>query len=170
MAACKTPLVATALYPGSFDPFHLGHLHVVEQVAGWFDEVVVGVLGNPRKSSGLFTLEQRVGLAEATTAHLPNVRSVSSDKLTIELARCEGAVVLVRCGHKEARHESTMAAMNERMSGIPTLFTVAHPSARAISSSLVRDLMSRGQTKAAARLVPPAVGQALEELAHRASA
>ena len=170
LGGCKTLLVATALYPGSFDPFHLGHLNVVEQVARIFDEVVVGVLGNPRKPSGLFTLDDRVRLVEAATAHLTNVRCVSSDKLTIDMAACEGAVVLVRSGHKDARHESTMAATNEQMSGIQTLFAAADPNLRTISSSLVRDLMSRGHTGDAARLVPPPVGRALEGLVNGAFA
>jgi pantetheine-phosphate adenylyltransferase len=156
--------VATALYPGSFDPFHLGHLDVVEQAARIFDEVIIGVLDNPRKPSGLFAIPERVQLASAATAHLPNVRCTHSDKLTIDVARSEGAAFVIRSGHKEGRHEVTMATMNQHMSGIQTLFVVADPTRRLTSASLVRDLVSRGETLAAARLVPPNVGQALLNL------
>jgi pantetheine-phosphate adenylyltransferase len=161
--------VTAVLYPGSFDPFHLGHLNVVEQAAGIFDEVIVGVLGNPRKRSGLFAIADRVRLAEAATEHLRNVRCVWSKGLTIDLARREGADFLVRSGHKESGDESTMAAMNERMSGIRTVFAAADPGTRTISSGRVRDLMARGVTDAAVQLVPPVVGHVLEELARSIS-
>ena len=157
--------MTAVLYPGSFDPFHLGHLNVVEQAAGIFDEVIVGVMGNPRKQSGLFAIADRVRMAEAATGHLRNVRCVWSSGLTIDLARGEGADFLVRSGHKESGDERTMAAMNERMSGIRTVFAAADPSTRTISSGRVRDLMSRGDTAAAVQLVPLVVGHVLEELA-----
>ncbi len=158
--------MVTALYPGSFDPFHLGHLHVVEQAAPIFDEVIVGVLGNPRKLSGLFAIPERVRLASAATAHLPNVRCLHSESLTVDVARTHGAGFIIRSGHKEGRHEMTMAAMNEYMSGVQTLFAAADPTRRLISSSLVRELVSRGETDAAARLVPAPVGEALLGLGH----
>ena len=153
--------MTAVLYPGSFDPFHLGHLNIVEQAAGIFDEVIVGVLGNPRKQSGLFAITDRVRLAEAATGHLPNVRCVASTGLTTDMARREGADFVVRSGHKESGDERTMAAMNQRMAGIRTVFVAAEPGKRTISSSLVRALMSRGDSDAAVRLVPPAVGAAL---------
>jgi pantetheine-phosphate adenylyltransferase len=165
VSRCKTPAVTAVLYAGSFDPFHLGHLNVVEQAAGIFDEVIVGVLGNPRKQSGLFAIADRVRLAAAATGHLRNVRCVWSRGLTIDLARSEGADFLVRSGHKESGDESTMAAMNEKISGLRTVFAAADPRTRTISSGRVRDLMSRGDTEAAVHLVPPVVGSALEELA-----
>jgi pantetheine-phosphate adenylyltransferase len=157
--------MTAVLYPGSFDPFHLGHLHVVEQAAAVFDEVIVGVLGNPRKQSGLLAIADRVRLAKAATGHLRNVRCVWSEGLTIDLVRSEGADFLVRSGHKESGDEWTMAAMNERMSGIRTVFAAADPSTRTISSGRVRDLISRGDTDAAVQLVPAVIGHVLEELA-----
>ena len=113
----------------------------------------------------LFAIADRVRLAEAATQHLRNVRCVWSTGLTIDLARSEGADLLVRSGHKESGDEWTMAAMNERMSGIRTVFAAADPGTRAISSRRVSDLMSRGDTDAAVQLVPPVVGHVLEELA-----
>ena len=155
----------SALYPGSFDPFHLGHLSVVEQAAAIFDEVVVAVLGNSRKQSGLLPIPDRVRLARHATAHLSNVRCVSSSALTVDLARIEDVEFLVRSGHKEAGHEGTMAVMNQRLSGIRTVFAAPEARTRAISSSLVRDLIARGNIHAAIELVPPQVGRALAMLA-----
>jgi pantetheine-phosphate adenylyltransferase len=156
-------LVTTALYPGSFDPLHLGHLAVVEQAARSFDHVVVAVLGNPQKRSGMFPIPERIRLAEAATAHLSNVRCVGHHGLTVDVARAEHADVLVRSAHKDAAQEWSMAAMNETMSGIPTFFATPDSTTRAISASLVRLLVTSGKYEAARQLVPDAVRRAIEE-------
>ncbi|MEN9802907.1 MAG: phosphopantetheine adenylyltransferase, partial [Actinomycetota bacterium] len=63
----------TALYPGSFDPFHLGHLDVIQQAVELFGSVVVAVMHNPQKPSGLIDLGHRVELSQACLEHLPGV-------------------------------------------------------------------------------------------------
>ena len=65
--------MTTVLYPGSFDPFHLGHLDVVEQAVALFGRVVVAVMHNPEKPSGLFSTEQRVEMAVEALANVPSV-------------------------------------------------------------------------------------------------
>jgi len=152
-----------ALYPGSFDPFHLGHLAVVEQVAPGFDVVVVAVVGNPQKASGMFQIPQRVRMAEVATAHLSNVRCVAYQGLTVDLLRAEGADVVIRCAHKDTGSERSMAAMNEVTAGVRTFFAVPDPAVRGISSSLVRELLSTGELAAAMHLVPAATHAALRE-------
>ena len=152
-----------ALYPGSFDPFHLGHLAVVEQVAPGFDVVVVAVVGNPQKASGMFQIPQRVRMAEVATAHLSNVRCVAYQGLTVDLLRAEGADVVIRCAHKDSGSERSMAAMNEVTAGVRTFFAVPDPAVRGISSSLVRELLSTGELAAAMHLVPAATHAALRE-------
>ncbi|HUA96544.1 MAG TPA: adenylyltransferase/cytidyltransferase family protein, partial [Acidimicrobiales bacterium] len=64
-----------ALLPGSFDPFHNGHLEVVERASRLFDEVVVAVVRNPQKSAPLFSLEERREMLEESVAHLAAVRT-----------------------------------------------------------------------------------------------
>jgi pantetheine-phosphate adenylyltransferase len=154
-------IVTVALYPGSFDPFHLGHLSVVEQAAGAFDEVVVAVLGNPRKESGLFAIAERVRLVDEATAHLPSVRCIASETLAVEVAHQVDASVLIRSAHKERGHERTMSATNRALSGIRTVFIAPDPETRAISSSLVRCLIADGALDAAAALLPPAIRAAV---------
>jgi pantetheine-phosphate adenylyltransferase len=153
--------VTTALYAGSFDPIHLGHLAVIEQSARSFDHVVVAVLANPQKPSGLLTAPERVVLVEASTTHLPNVRCVHFFGLTVDLARREGADVLVRSAHKDVNDERSMAAMNEMLSGIRTFFAAPAPATAAVSSSMVRRLIAAGRVDLATHLVPPAVADAL---------
>lgn len=63
----------TVLYPGSFDPFHLGHLDVAAQAASIFGRIVVAVMHNPEKSGGMFSVDERVQLAKDATSHLAGV-------------------------------------------------------------------------------------------------
>ena len=75
------------LFPGSFDPFHNGHLEIVERASRLFDEVVVAALRNPQKSLALFDLEERQAMLEEVVAHLPSVRIVSVATLLVYVAR-----------------------------------------------------------------------------------
>jgi pantetheine-phosphate adenylyltransferase len=153
--------VARALYAGSFDPVHLGHLGVIEIAARAFDDVVVAVLANPHKTDGMFSADQRVALLIEAVACIDNVTVRRFDGLTVDLARATGATVLVRSFHKELGDEITMAALNGAMAGLPTVFTPADPGRRSISSSLVRELVDRGRLDEAIQLVPDCVADAL---------
>jgi pantetheine-phosphate adenylyltransferase len=84
-----------ALYPGTFDPIHNGHVDIATRVAALFDDLVIGVYDSPPKSL-LFDTMQRVSLAEEALAHLPNMRVVAYQGLTVAFAREIGAVVMVR--------------------------------------------------------------------------
>ncbi len=84
-----------ALYPGTFDPIHNGHVDIAARAAALFDELVIGVYDTSPKSL-LFDTAQRVALAEQSLAHLPNVRVVTYRGLTVAFAREIGASVLVR--------------------------------------------------------------------------
>jgi len=66
-----------------------------------FQEVVVAVLANPKKAGGMFTIDERVRFLTRATAHLPTVRARYFEGLTVDLARAEGAHVLVRAAHKD---------------------------------------------------------------------
>jgi pantetheine-phosphate adenylyltransferase len=156
--------VTVALYAGSFDPIHLGHLGVIEHAARTYETVVVAVVANPEKSAGMFRPEERLRLGTEATAHLPTVRWVLFHGLTVALARREGATVLVRAAHKERGNEFSMAAMNLVLAEIPTVFVPADARTRTISSSLVRQLVDVGEVRAAQQLVPACVQQALADV------
>lgn len=153
--------MAVALYAGSFDPIHLGHVDVVERASRAYDNVVVAIVANPAKASGLFTHQERLRLVTEALAHLESVRVVQFHGLTTDLARREGATVLVRAAHKERGAERSMAAMNQIVAGIPTVFVPAAASTRSISSSLIRQLVRDGYLAAAQDLVPEVVRTAL---------
>lgn len=159
-----------ALYPGSFDPFHLGHLAVVEEAAHTFDEVIVAVVGNPEKPSGLLPIPDRIQLTRMATGHLDNVSCLGYHGLTVDLVRAVGAEVLIRCAHKDTGTERSMAAMNEAAAGVATFFATPDPGVRIISSSLIRSLVTSGETHAAMQLVPAAARSFLTNVLTRSSA
>ena len=87
--------MATAVYPGSFDPITLGHLDIIKRTAAVFDKVIIGVLINKAKKP-LFSIEERVELIKEVTKDIPNVEIVSFNGLLIEFSDKMKADVIVR--------------------------------------------------------------------------
>lgn len=84
-----------ALYPGTFDPIHLGHMDIAIRAATIFDDLVVGIYDRPSKSL-LFSLEERIELAREALKDMPNIHVLPYGELTAEFARRIGAKVIVR--------------------------------------------------------------------------
>ncbi|MBC7226611.1 MAG: pantetheine-phosphate adenylyltransferase [Thermoflexales bacterium] len=84
-----------ALYPGTFDPIHLGHMDIAIRAAAIFDDLVVGVYDRPSKNL-LFSLEERIELAREALKGVPNIQVLPYGELTAEFARRVGAKVIVR--------------------------------------------------------------------------
>ncbi|RIK43500.1 MAG: pantetheine-phosphate adenylyltransferase [Chloroflexi bacterium] len=84
-----------ALYPGTFDPIHNGHIDIATRASSLFAEVIVAVYDAPPKKL-LFSTEERLGLATVALAHLPNVTVIPYSGLTVAFARQQGAKVIVR--------------------------------------------------------------------------
>lgn len=150
-----------ALYPGSFDPFHNGHLDVVERVARMFDEVVVVVFVNRGKPS-LFTPDERSQMILAATSHLPNVRVDQSRDLVVRYAHQAGASVIVRGLRAvlDFDYEFQIALMNKRMAeDVDTLFLLTSEHYSYLSSSIVKELAAYHAD--ISPLVPPAIQEVL---------
>ena len=135
-----------AIFPGSFDPFTVGHASIVERGLPMFDRIVIGVGVNDKKRS-FYTPAQRVEAIQKGYAHEPRIKVVAYNDLTIDLARREGATFILRGlrSVKDFEYERDIAAMNKRLAGVETvmLFTEAHYSD--ISSSVVRELIAYGK-------------------------
>ena len=151
-----------ALYPGSFDPFHNGHLEVVERASRLFDEIVIAGLRNPQKAKGLFDLDSRKCMVEESISHLENVRFISMSKLTVEVARDVEADVIIRGLRvvSDFENELQMAQMNRQLSGIETVFIPTSSSHSFIASRLLREVAIYGGDITA--FVPKPVARIME--------
>ena len=149
------------LFPGSFDPFHNGHLEIVERASRLFDRVVVAAVRNPQKGAQLFDLEERQTLLEDVTAHLPGVAIVSMSTLTVWVARDVGADAIIRGlrAVSDFEAEMQMAQMNNHLSGIETIFIPTSPEWSFVASKLVREVWRFGGDVSA--FVPEPVAKAL---------
>jgi pantetheine-phosphate adenylyltransferase len=155
--------VTVALIPGSFDPFHNGHLEVVERAGRLFDDVVVATLRNPQKAEPLFNLAEREEMLKEALAHLPNVRIVSVAKLVVDVARDVGASAIVKGlrAVSDFENELQMAQMNRQLSGIETLFIPTTSTSAFVASRLLREVARYGGDVSA--FVPKVVALRLQE-------
>lgn len=149
-----------AMYPGSFDPLHLGHLNIVEIAASIFDEVVVVTMQNPEKKSFL-SLEAREDLLKSSFSHLPNVSTANSSGLVVNTAVDLEATVIVKglrsTGDFEI--EMQMAQTNKTVAGVETIFIPSEPAHSHISSRFIREIATLGGDVSA--LVPESVASLL---------
>jgi pantetheine-phosphate adenylyltransferase len=156
-----------ALFPGSFDPFHNGHLEVVERASALFDEVIVASLRNPQKGEPHFPIEERQLMLAESLSHLSNVRIVAMSSLVVDVAREEGATVIVKGLRAISDFESElqMAQMNRQLSGIETLFLPTGAQNAYIASRLIWEVARFGGD--VSTLVPEAVNRRLKAVASK---
>ena len=136
-----------AIFPGSFDPFTVGHSCIVERALPLFDRIVIGVGVNENKRS-LYTPEQRVEAIRRIYAQEPRVKVVAYDDLTIDLARREEARFILRGlrSVKDFEYERSQAEYNNMLGdGLETVVFFARPELAALSSSAVRTLQLFGK-------------------------
>ena len=159
-------MAATVLYPGSFDPIHLGHLDVVEQGVELFGHVTVAVMHNYEKTGGLFPIEQRMELIAAAAKEAgiaDRVGVVARGGLAIHAAGEQGAAFIVKGLRTPADFEieQQMALTNYSVSGIRTVYLPCRADRGYISSRFVREIARYGG--AVTHMVPQCVADALDE-------
>ena len=158
-----------AVYPGSFDPLHNGHLDIVERCLPIFDEVLVAVLRNEEKKPR-FSVEERLEMLHEVLAPMGRCRVESFSGLLVDFMDRVGAITIVRGlrALSDFDYEFQMALMNRRLDDqIDTVFLM--PSERFIylNSTLVREIAKLGGPIEG--FVPPGVAQRLRERFHATS-
>jgi pantetheine-phosphate adenylyltransferase len=146
-----------AVYTGTFDPVHIGHLDVIERGSRIFGELVVGVGDNPDKKP-FFNSDERVELVRRVVARFKNVRVEAFHGLAVAFVRKLGAGVMLR-GLR------TMSLMNLNLDPeIETVFLMAKENYSHVSSSLLRQIATFGGDLG--KFLPPPVKEALEKRVH----
>jgi pantetheine-phosphate adenylyltransferase len=131
--------------PGSFDPVTNGHLDVVGRASRLYDEVTVAVLVNASKA-GLFEVPERIEMLQEVTAGFGNVKVDSFQGLLVDYCRERDIPVVVKGlrAVSDFDYELQMSQMNNRLTGLETLFVATNPEYSFLSSSLVKEVAKWG--------------------------
>ena len=134
-----------ALFPGTFDPFTIGHESLVKRGLLLMDEIVIAIGVNDLKKT-YFTLDQRIEFITKLYKEEPRVKVASYESLTVDFAKKIGARFILRGIRSviDFEYEKTIADMNRTISGIETFLLFTEPSLTHISSSHVRELLRYG--------------------------
>lgn len=131
-----------AIFPGTFDPFTVGHESLVSRGLEIVDEIVIAIGINDSKKS-FFSLENRLAMLRDFYSQESRVRVESYDTLTVDFAKKVGAKFILRGIRSvvDFEYEKAIADINRDISGIETLVLFAEPKIASVNSSLVRDLL-----------------------------
>lgn len=132
-----------AIFPGTFDPFTIGHSSVVTRALTFMDEVIIGIGINENKNT-YFPIEKRVEMIRNFYRNEPRIKVESYDCLTIDFARQVDAHFIIRGIRtvKDFEYEETIADINRKLAGIETILLFTEPELTCVSSTIVRELLS----------------------------
>jgi pantetheine-phosphate adenylyltransferase len=150
-----------AIYPGSFDPLHNGHVDIIQRGSRLFDRIVVAILLNIEKAP-LFTVQERVEIAREVFRDNPNVEVDTFDGLLVDYARRKGANAIVRGlrAISDFEYEMQMALMNRNLNpGVETVFMMPAEAYSYVSSRIVKEVVALGGS--VTNLVPSIVNDRL---------
>lgn len=135
-----------AIFPGSFDPFTIGHHDIVMRGLEIFDEIIIGIGHNYTKRES-FSVEERLRIIQRAYKDQPRVRVEVYDNLTVDFAQKHEAKFILRGVRsvQDFEYERNIAEANKQLSGIETVLLYTRPEYAHISSTLVRDLHTHGK-------------------------
>ena len=135
-----------AIFPGTFDPFTIGHYTIVLRGLSFFDEIIIGIGSNQAKKT-LFSVEKRLELIQQAFKTEPRVRIASYDSLTVDFALSVQADYILRGLRSvgDFEYERNVADANRKLTGIETVILFTESEYSYISSTIVRDLYSYGK-------------------------
>ena len=135
-----------AIFPGTFDPFTIGHHSIVKRALTFMDEIVIGIGINEGKKNCIST-EKRLEMIRKLYADEPRVKVEAYSDLTIDFAKRQDASFIVR-GIRTVRdfeYEEGIADVNRKLGGIETIFLFTEPELTSVSSTIVRELLHYGK-------------------------
>lgn len=138
--------VKRAIFPGTFDPFTIGHYSVVRRALTFMDEIIIGIGINESKRTW-FPTEKRVEMIQKLYADEPRIKVEAYDGLTIDFAQSRGAQFIIR-GIRTVRdfeYEETIADINRKLAGVETILLFTEPELTSVSSTIVRELLQFGK-------------------------
>lgn len=145
-----------AIFPGTFDPFTIGHYSIVMRGLQLFDEIVIGIGVNQTKKT-LFDVEKRIEIIQQAFQNVPGVTVQTYDSLTVDFAESVDAKYLLRGLRtiSDFEYEHTIANANRQLSGLETVILFTEAEYSFISSTVVRDLIAYGRD--ITKFLPPGV-------------
>ena len=138
-------MMKTAVFPGSFDPIHNGHLEIVQRMLPLFDKIIIAIGINPDKKY-LFSLEQRLNWLEQVFKNESKINITSYHGLTAEFCKQQQAQYMIRglLNSSDFEFEKAIAQMNKKLGGIETVFVISSPENAPLSSTILRDIIING--------------------------
>jgi len=151
-----------AIFPGTFDPFTLGHLDILNRSKLIFDEVIIGIGENIDKKA-MFSLEDRIDFIKSVIINSENIKVQSYKGLTIDFCKKVDANFIVRGvrNNGDFEFEKAIARTNRLLSKIETVFLLTSAKTSFISSSIVRELIkNKGDYS---RLIPESIAKIVSD-------
>jgi pantetheine-phosphate adenylyltransferase len=136
-----------ALFPGSFDPFTRGHEDIVLRGLALFDEIVIAIGYNSKKSTRYFDIEMMLGRIRTTFQNYPQISVETYSELTATFAEKKGASYLLRGlrNTTDFEYENTISQVNRDLNqNMESVFLITSPRLAAINSSIVREVHRYG--------------------------
>lgn len=145
-----------AIFPGTFDPFTVGHESVVRRALTFVDELVIGIGVNDNKRSH-YDVERRLQTIRSYYRNEPRVQVEAYTDLTVDFARRVDAQLIIRGIRtvKDFEYEETIADINRKLTGIETILLFTEPELTAVSSTIVRELLKYGKDVSQFLPTPP---------------
>lgn len=137
------------LYPGSFDPITRGHMNIVNQASDLFDEIIIAVMQNSSKKTGLFTLKERVEIIRDLYDGKPNIQVVSFSGASVDVALLNDCKAIIRGirSLSDYDYELQLQQINKEISlnKVNTICLFADKEFSFISSSMVKEIFNLGK-------------------------
>ncbi len=146
-----------AIFPGTFDPFTIGHYSIVKRALTFMDEIIIGIGINENKKS-YFPTEERVDMIQQLFENEPRIKVEAYACLTVDFAKQVDASFIIRGIRtvNDFEYEETIADINRKLAGIETILLFTEPEMTCISSTIVRELLAYG--KDISSFVPQGMG------------